>query len=93
MSRLIPPVVARVQVPGWPTLWLPLLVLWPLLLVLFFLLLCVAVPLAVLHAAPPRAVLSAVFESFHILCALHGTEIRVSTPGQDTDSSWALSLY
>jgi hypothetical protein len=80
------PLAVRVQKRGWPAIWLPLFLLWPLVIVLF----CLALPLSLLSPAPGRAVLAVLIASYRVLCALHGTQVEVISSEQ---SSWNISLY
>lgn len=86
MSWGILPVAVRVKRSGWPAVWLPLILLWPLIIAVFSL----TLPLAVLAPAPPRAVLAALVASYQMLCALHGTELELKMNEHD---SWSLALY
>ena len=88
MSRLVLPIAARVQRNGWPALWLPLFLLWPVLLAAF----CLALPLCLLLALPAsrHAALSALVTSYELLCALHGTEIQIDA---SRDEAWRIALY
>lgn len=80
---IIPPLLLRVRLVAprhrWPTLWLPLFLLWPLLLPLVLLL---AVPaLLLLCVVAPRSIgawLSVVFAAYALLCATRGTSIDVN---------------
>lgn len=87
MSAILP-VLARLRLPHWPALWLPVFLLWPLLALAFALCLAAAVPAALVLRAPRRKVLLAVVETFHMLCALRGTRIRVSNADADFDISF-----
>lgn len=80
---IIPPLLLRVRLVApnhrWPTLWLPVFLLWPLLFVLVLLLglpallfLCIAAPRSV------GPVLSVVFAAYATLCATRGTSIDVN---------------
>ena len=45
MSWPILPIAMRLKKPGWPALWLPVILLWPLFIAIF----CLALPLCALH--------------------------------------------
>lgn len=80
------PLAVRVKRGGWPALWLPLLVLWPLVLAL----LCLALPLWLLVPAPRRSLAELLVASYQTLCAAHGAEFEFSTPGRST---WTFLVY
>lgn len=86
MSWALLPLAARVQTPGWPALWLPVFLLWPVIIAVF----CLALPLCVLVPAPRRSVFTALVATYHMLCALHGTEVTVTSAKHST---WNVSLY
>jgi len=76
----LPPALLRLRVPAraWPTLWLPLFLLWPLLFLIFalaascgVLVLCVALQVSLARAA--QLVLSV----YALLCATRGTHVDV----------------
>jgi hypothetical protein len=79
----LPPLLLRVRLVAphhrWPTLWLPVFLLWPLV---FVLVLALALPALLLSCIiAPRsigAVLAVVFAAYALLCALRGTLIDVS---------------
>lgn len=83
MSGVLP-VLARLRVQPLPALWLPLVLLWPLIALCFALL----VPAALLWPAPRARSLAALAESFHVLCALRGTQISVKSHDSDFDVSF-----
>lgn len=72
--------VVRIETPHWrmPQLWLPLFLLWILLLLLSPILLLVVLGLSIAGRVPPWRTI-AVFWS--ILCSLPGTNVRVSSDG------------
>jgi len=82
MSLRIPPLLLRVRLVEprhrWPTLWLPLLLLWPLL---FGLALVLGLPclvlLCVLAPRSPGAVLSVLGAAYTLVCEMRGTLIDV----------------
>jgi hypothetical protein len=86
MTRQVLPWVVRVKRGGWPAIWLPLFVLWPIILVVFGLLL----PLCLLLPGRARAALAALAASYRVLCATHGAEFELGDPSQ---GSWTFSLY
>jgi hypothetical protein len=85
MSWPVLPLAMRVQRNGWPAVWLPLIVLWPLIIAVFLL----ALPMCVLVPAPRRAVFSTLVASYRLLCALHGTTVEVDASERGT---WNISL-
>jgi len=87
MSWPILPVAARFQCGGWPfAVWLPLILLWPVILALFGL----ALAVCVLVPAARRAGFATTVASFHLLCALHGTIFELEEPAH---GSWRITLY
>lgn len=84
MSWPLLPIALRLKAPGWPAVWLPLLVLWPLFIALF----CLALPLCVL-LPPRRRVCAALGATYQVLCALHGTQVEVT----GSDGAWNILLY
>ena len=79
---MIPPALVRLRLRGpsraWPTLWLPLFLLWPLLLVLFLLVavcgvlaLCIAAQVSVARA------IELFVSAYRVLCATRGTHVDV----------------
>lgn len=85
MTWLVMPVALRVKRGGWPALWLPLVLLWPLVFAAF----CIALPLSTIW--PPRrgSVFAALSAAYRTLCALHGAVFEF---GLD-DEHWKWSLY
>jgi hypothetical protein len=77
---------ARIQRSGWPAVWLPLILFWPVIIAVF----CLALPLCVIVPAPRRAIFATLVASYHLLCALHGTAIELDAAPHHT---WTLSLY
>jgi hypothetical protein len=86
MTWMLLPLAVRIKTPGWPALWLPVFLLWPFVFAVF----CLALPLCVLVPAPSRAVFTLLVASYRMLCALHGTEVRVTSPEHST---WVIALY
>ena len=87
MSWPVLPVAARIQRGGWPfAVWLPLILLWPVILAVFGL----ALPMCVLVASPRRACFATVVATFQLLCALHGTTFELQEPAH---GSWRIALY
>ena len=86
MSWPVLPVAVRIQRSGGPAVWLPLILLWPVIMAV----LCLALPMVVLVPAPRRAVLATLVASYQVLCALHGTAVEVNASEYGT---WSLSLY
>ena len=86
MSWPVLPVAARVQRGSWPAVWLPLFVLWPLIIAVFAL----ALTLSVFAPAPRRAVLATLLASYDVLCALHGTTVELEEPAH---GYWRIALY
>jgi hypothetical protein len=78
------PLAVRVERRGWPAIWLPLILFWPLILALFAL----ALPLCVL--LQPRPIFAALVATYNMLCALHGTNVEVA---DSEHSAWSFSLY
>jgi hypothetical protein len=79
----IPPLLLRVRLVApnhrWPTLWLPVVLLWPLLLPLVLVLVLPA--LLFLCIVAPRSIgaaFSVVFAAYALLCATRGTSIDVA---------------
>lgn len=80
------PLAVRVARLGWPGIWLPMFVLWPLLGAVFL----VLVPLCWLVPSRGWSAFSALLATHRALCALHGTELELSlSPGR----TWTFSLY
>lgn len=86
MTWQVLPMAARVKHSGWPTLWLPLFLLWPLFIALF----CLALPICIFVPAPRRAAFATLAASYQLLCALHGTEVEIKEPQTGT---WRIALY
>lgn len=80
------PMAARVQFSGWPAIWLPLILLWPVIIAVF----CLALPMCVLVPQRRRAVFAALVASYQVLCALHGTKVELKEPATGT---WHIALY
>ena len=91
---MLPPALMRLRVRSprarWPTLWLPLFLLWPLLLLAFALLasfgvlaLCIALQLSFARAFELCS------STYRLLCATRGTHVDVSGPERDL----LISLY
>jgi hypothetical protein len=80
------PMAVRVKRSGLPAIWLPLILLWPVIIALF----CLALPLCVLVPAPRRSVFAVLVTTYRMLCALHGTDVEVSESEHNT---WSFSLY
>ena len=82
---MIPPALLRLRLTkrdgGWPTLWLPVFLLWPLLLVLFVLAsTAVIVLLAITGQGSATAALRACGAVYRMLCATRGTHVDVVGP-------------
>ena len=77
------PLALRVQAQGWPALWLPLVVLWPIILLLFGVgfLSCLFIP------TPKDRLFAALAACYRLLCALHGTRLDLTPQG------WSFSFY
>jgi hypothetical protein len=82
---MIPPAFMRLRLTnrnsGWPTLWLPLFLLWPLLLVVFVLASTAAIVLLALSgqgSAP--AAFRACVGAYRVLCATRGSHVDVVGP-------------
>ncbi len=86
MTWHILPVVMRVERGGWPPFWLPLILLWPLLFIVF----CLALPVCVLLPSRRASAFATVLATYHTLCALHGSEFELSSPEH---GRWKFSLY
>ena len=82
---MLPPALLRLRLrsprASWPTLWLPLFLLWPLLFVLFALIasfgvvaLCVAAQLSVARAFELCS------STYRLVCATRGTHVDVTGP-------------
>jgi hypothetical protein len=94
---MLPPALLRLRIRGphsaWPTLWLPLFLLWPLLLVVFVLLspfvlggllvLCAVAQLSVANA------LQLFTRTYALVCAMRGTHVDVVS----RDARVLLTLY
>jgi hypothetical protein len=80
------PMAVRIKRSGWPALWLPLILFWPVVIALF----CSVLPLCLLVPAPRRSALAALVASYRVLCELHGTDVEVSASEHDI---WSFSLY
>jgi hypothetical protein len=82
---MIPPAILKLRLTnrdrGWPTLWLPLFLLWPLLLVVFVLGTTAAVVLLALsgQGSGPNA-FRACIGVYRVLCATRGTHLDVVGP-------------
>jgi hypothetical protein len=83
--RLLPWAV-RVKCTGWPALWLPLFVLWPLIFAVF----CLLLPVCLVLPGRARSALGALRASYDVLCAIHGAEVEVGTTPH---GSWRFSLH
>jgi hypothetical protein len=72
--------IVRIETPRWrmPQLWLPLFLLWILLLLLSPVILLVVLGLSIARRVPPWRIV-AVFGA--ILCSLSGTNVRVCSDG------------
>jgi hypothetical protein len=70
------PTLLRVRMGDALTLWLPLFLLWPLVLALFSLLLLVAV----LAPGPKGRALACWATAWQLLCATRGTHVDVRAP-------------
>lgn len=86
MTWPVLPLAARVKRSRWPAFWLPLVLLWPLLIMVF----CLAILLCLLVPAPRRPAFEAVWAAYRMLCALHGTQVKFSEGPQST---WTFALY
>lgn len=86
MTWRVLPVAARVQHSNWPAIWLPLILLWPLIIVLLFLVL----PLCLLVPTPHRPGLRLLGETYRLLCALHGTHVEF---GEGRQNTWSFAVY
>lgn len=86
MSWVLLPLALRLKRPGWPAIWLPLIVLWPLILGLF----CLALPLGFVVPARDGSPFSMLVASYRLLCALHGTVFELGSAKQ---SPWMFSFY
>jgi hypothetical protein len=86
MSWPILPVAMRLKTPGWPVLWLPVILLWPLFILIF----CLALPLCALVPAPRRHAVAALIATYQMMCALHGTHVELTGAEHGT---WSISLY
>lgn len=81
MSWQLLPLVLRVKCDGWPALWLPVVLLWPVIILAY----CLALPLCLLVPAQGRSALGALWASYRVLCATHGTELKIER--------WSFALY
>ena len=79
------PIAVRVKRRGRPGIWVPLFLLWPLIIAVF----CLALPLCAIWPAPRRSALAALGATYQLLCALHGTHVEVT----GSDGDWNISLY
>lgn len=86
MSWRTLPLAVRVKRGRWPAIWLPLIVLWPLVIAL----LCLALPLWLLVPTPRRSLTELLVASYRTLCAAHGAEFELNAAGK---SSWNFLVY
>lgn len=86
MTWQILPVALRVKRGGWPPIWLPLVLLWPILFLVF----CLALPLCAALPSRRGGTFETVAATYHLMCALHGTELVLISSAND---SWAFSLF
>lgn len=86
MNGHVLPVALRVERRGWPAIWLPLILLWPVVIAVF----CLALPLCVLVPALRRSAFATLVASYRVLCALRGTDVELGACAQST---WTFSLY
>lgn len=86
MTWLLLPMALRMKRGRWPAIWLPLILLWPLIIAVF----CLALPLCVFVPAPRRSAFALLVASYRMLCALHGTDVEFNADAQRT---WTFSLY
>lgn len=86
MSML--PAILRLRFRGWPALWLPLFLVWPLV-PLLLLGVFVAVYVLEARAAVPRAsAFARVASVWQLLCATRGIRVDVADPIQ-----FGISIY
>jgi fatty acid desaturase len=86
MTWNILPVVVYVKRRGWPPIWLPLILLWPVIIAVF----CMALPVCLLVPALRRSAFEPLVASYRVLCALHGTDVELGARAQST---WTFSIY
>jgi hypothetical protein len=67
----------RLRIPRWPTLWLPLFLLWPLVLLLFVLLSVVVFVLESRSEQRRSSVFQCLVGVWQLLCATRGTTVDV----------------
>ena len=86
MSWHFLPLAARVKCAGWPAIWLPLVLLWPLIFLALFMgiLLCAFVPTSRGSAVETARA------AYRVLCALRGTSVEF---GDGPRSTWTFTLY
>ena len=84
------PSFLRLRIPRWPTLWLPLFLLWPLVFLMFVML---GVLVLVLEMRPGQRRRGAVFASlgglWRLLCATRGVTVDVTA----ANSRVLVSIY
>jgi hypothetical protein len=88
--RLLP-LALRVKRTGWPAIWLPLIVIWPLIIAIF----CLALPLcwlwpARVSPAAGRRGFATLGASYRVLCAAHGAQFEL---GERGGNAWDFSIY
>lgn len=94
MSWVLPPMFVRVQISKGPALWLPIVVLWPVLIALFVVGLGAVPVLAATMRMRWQDALAALFAVYRLLNALHGTVLSLDDGAAGHGSkSWQLSVY
>lgn len=86
MTSYVLPLAARVQRSGWPAIWLPLVLLWPLIIAVF----CLALPLCLFMPAQRSAAVDTLGATYRLLCALRGTSVEL---GDGPQNKWSFALY
>jgi hypothetical protein len=86
MKWSIPPFVLRVRRSGWPAIWLPLVLLWPLVFLAF----CVALPVCLVSTSPNGSPLHTLIAAYRTICAVHGTKLELSSTQH---GRWSFALY
>lgn len=73
---MLPPSIVRLRVRSWPTLWLPLFLLWPLLFVLLWPLFAIGL-IALFWIKPAKfaGIGACLAQLWRVVCALRGTDV------------------
>lgn len=85
MTWPILPLALRLKYGRWPSIWLPLVIFWPLVLVAF----CLALPLCLVWPPVRGNAFQTLGATYSVLCALHGAEFELGCGSE----AWKWSLY